>query len=49
VKTGIVGETEVEVLSGLGDGEEIVSGSYRTLRTLKDQAKIKQETKKERS
>jgi HlyD family secretion protein len=49
VKTGIVGETEVEVLSGLGDGEEIVSGSYRTLRTLKDQAKIKPEVKKERS
>jgi HlyD family secretion protein len=49
VKTGIVGETEVEVLSGLGDGEEIVSGSYRTLRTLKDQAKIKAETKKDRS
>jgi HlyD family secretion protein len=47
VKTGIVGETEVEVLSGLADGEQIVSGSYRTLRTLKDQAKIKPETKKE--
>jgi HlyD family secretion protein len=49
VKTGIVGETEIEILDGLAGGEEIVSGSYKTLRTLKDQARVKVETKKERS
>lgn len=49
VKTGIVGETDIEVLDGLKDGEEIVTGSYRTLRTLKDEALVKVETKKERS
>jgi HlyD family secretion protein len=48
VKTGIMGETELEVTDGLGEGVEIVTGSYRTLRTLKDQAHIKVE-KKERS
>lgn len=47
VKTGIMGETEIEVLDGLGEGVEVVTGSYRTLRTLKDQAKIKIEQKKE--
>ena len=48
VKTGIMGEAELEVTEGLGEGTEIVTGSYRTLRTLKDQAQIKVE-KKERS
>jgi HlyD family secretion protein len=46
VKTGIIGETEIEVLDGLAENDEIVSGSYRTLRTLKDKARIKLETKK---
>ncbi|HET8645697.1 MAG TPA: HlyD family efflux transporter periplasmic adaptor subunit, partial [Vicinamibacteria bacterium] len=49
VKTGIMGEAELEVTEGLSEGTEIVTGSYRTLRTLKDQARIKVETKKERS
>jgi HlyD family secretion protein len=46
VKTGILGETEVEVLEGLQEGEEIVSGSYKTLRTLKDGAVLKIEQPK---
>jgi HlyD family secretion protein len=48
VKTGIMGESEIEVMDGLGEGAEIVTGSYRTLRTLKDQAHVKIEQKKER-
>lgn len=36
VKTGIVGSTEIEVLSGLELGDEIVTGSYKTLRTIAD-------------
>jgi len=43
VKTGIIGETDIEVLDGVVDGAEIVTGSYKTLRTLKDEAKIKVE------
>jgi HlyD family secretion protein len=49
IKTGIMGDAEIEVSDGLGEGIEIVTGSYRTLRTLKDQARIKVEKKKERS
>lgn len=41
VKTGLIGETEIEILDGLKEGEELVTGSYRTLRTLKDEAKVK--------
>ena len=48
VKTGIMGETEIEVADGLKEGEEIVTGSYKTLRTLKNEARVKTEIKKER-
>jgi HlyD family secretion protein len=43
VKTGIVGETQIEVLSGLEQGQEIVTGSYKTLRTLSDGDGVKVE------
>jgi HlyD family secretion protein len=46
VKTGIIGETDIEVTDGLKEGDEIVTGSYKTLRTLKDQAKVKVDVKK---
>ncbi|MGH9580202.1 MAG: efflux RND transporter periplasmic adaptor subunit [Terriglobales bacterium] len=52
VETGITGVTEIEVLSGLKEGDEIVTGSYRVLRTLRNGAGIKVEkvqTKKEES
>jgi HlyD family secretion protein len=48
VKTGITGETEIEVVDGLAPGDEIVTGSYKTLRTLKDKARIKVEVPKEK-
>ena len=41
VKTGITGESEIEILSNLKEGEEIVSGSFQTLRTIKDGAAVK--------
>ena len=46
VKTGIIGETDIEVTDGLKEGDEIVTGSYKTLRTLKDQARVKVDVKK---
>ena len=49
VKTGITGETDIEVVDGLAPGDEIVTGSYKTLRTLKDKARIKIEVPKEKS
>jgi HlyD family secretion protein len=36
VKLGIKGEAEVEVVEGLAEGEELVTGSYKVLRTLKE-------------
>jgi len=49
VKTGILGEREIEIIEGLSEGDEIVTGSYKTLRTLKDEAHVKIEKKKEQS
>jgi HlyD family secretion protein len=49
VKTGIMGETDVEILDGLQEGDEIVTGSYKTLRTLKDGAVLKIEPPKKKS
>jgi HlyD family secretion protein len=46
VKTGIIGDTDIEIVEGVTEGEEIVSGSYKTLRTLKDQARVKVEVPK---
>jgi HlyD family secretion protein len=41
VETGITGVTDIEVKSGLQVGDEIVTGSYKALRTLKPGAGIK--------
>src|SRR5207247_4578701 len=49
VKTGIIGETEIEILEGVKEGEDVVVGSYKTLRTLRDQVKVKPEVRKARS
>ncbi len=49
VKTGVVGETEIEILEGLAEGEELVTGSYKVLRTLKDAAVVTAEPRKGRS
>jgi len=46
VTTGITGATEIEVLSGLTEGQEIVTGPYKTLRGLKDGALLKKDTAK---
>ncbi len=45
VKTGITGATDIEVLSGVKDGEELITGSYKVIRTLRNQAKIKVDNK----
>jgi HlyD family secretion protein len=47
VETGIMGDTDIEIVKGLEGGEEIVTGSYRTLRNLKDDARLKVESKRE--
>ncbi|MDR0311834.1 MAG: efflux RND transporter periplasmic adaptor subunit [Acidobacteriota bacterium] len=44
IKTGITGESEIEVLENLEVGEEIVTGSFQTLRTIRDGAAVKTDT-----
>jgi HlyD family secretion protein len=46
VTTGITGATDIEVLTGLNEGAEIVIGPYKTLRALKNNALIKRDTAK---
>jgi HlyD family secretion protein len=46
VTTGITGATDIEVLSGLTEGQEIVTGPYKTLRALKGNALVKRDTVK---
>jgi HlyD family secretion protein len=41
VETGITGITEIEITKGLQKGDEIVTGSYRALRTLRHGAPVK--------
>jgi len=45
VATGITGLTEIEVLSGLKEGDQIITGSYEVIRTLRNDAKIKVDNK----
>lgn len=48
VETGITGENDIEIKSGLNEGQEIVIGPYRQLRTLKPDQAIKREDKNKR-
>jgi len=41
VKTGISGTTDIEVTDGLHEGDVIVTGSYKALRTLKPGTSVK--------
>lgn len=41
VTTGISGTTDIEVTNGLKEGDEIVTGSYKVLRTLRNGASVK--------
>ena len=41
VETGISGTTEIEAAKGLQEGDEVITGSYKVLRTLKPGASVK--------
>jgi HlyD family secretion protein len=41
VATGITGVTDIEVLNGLQESDQIITGSYKALRTLKPDARVK--------
>jgi len=44
-KTGISGATDIEVLSGLNEGEQLVTGPYQVIRTVKNNATVKIDNK----
>jgi HlyD family secretion protein len=46
VTTGITGATDIEVISGINEGQEIVTGPFKTLRTLKSGALLKRDDTK---
>ncbi len=41
VTTGITGTTDIEVLNGLKEGDEVITGSYKVLRTLRPGSSVK--------
>ena len=41
VETGISGTTDIEITKGLQDGDEVITGSYKVLRTLKPGTSVK--------
>src|ERR1039457_3936516 len=41
VDTGISGTTDIEVVKGLQEGDEVITGSYKVLRTLKPGTSVK--------
>ncbi len=41
VDTGVTGATDIEVLNGLKEGEEIITGSYKVIRTIRNEARVK--------
>jgi len=47
VETGITGVTEIEILSGLDEGQEIITGTYKVLRELRHLAKVRIESPEE--
>jgi len=45
VDTGITGATDIEVLSGLKENDQIVTGTYQVIRTIKNLADVKVDNK----
>jgi HlyD family secretion protein len=43
VKTDLSGESAIEIVSGLKEGQEIVTGPFRALRDIKDGAKVREQ------
>jgi len=48
VKTGIADQQNIEIVSGLNENDQVITGTYQILRTLKDGDKVKVEKKVEK-
>lgn len=47
VETGITGESDIQIISGLSEGQEVITGPSKVLNTLKDDTVVKRSEKKE--
>ena len=47
VETGITGESDIQIVSGLSEGQEVIIGPSKTLNTLKEGAVVKKSERKE--
>ena len=47
VETGITGESDIQIVSGISSGQEIITGPSRVLNTLKEGTVVKKQVKKE--
>lgn len=47
VETGITGEADIQIVSGLSEGQEVITGPSRILNTLKEDTVVKKQVKKE--
>ena len=47
VETGIIGESDRQIISGLKEGDEVITGPSRVLNTLKEGTVVKKQVKKE--
>ena len=45
VETGITGSTDIEVLSGLKESDQIITGTYQVIRTIRNLADVKIDNK----
>ena len=45
VQTGITGSTDIEITKGLDAGQEIITGSYKVIRTLRTDTRVKVDNK----
>lgn len=45
VDTGITGASDIEVVGGLSEDDQIITGSYKVIRTLRNSAKVKVDNK----
>ena len=45
VETGIIGATDYEVISGLKEGDQIITGSYQVIRTIRNSTPVKVDNK----
>jgi len=48
IKTGLAGDLDIEVENGLRDGETVISGPFKTLRSIKDGDRIREMSEEKR-